>query len=347
MSVSGKNTIVAIQPTSTWNSAATIGATDGILPDSIDRITQSGEIVFDESVGMSTLTDYDFISETADPTIVLPMRWNGAFWSFLAHLLGDDTVTGAGTVKTHTMNWQAESTLVGITMGVEVNNASIFEIPSLKVQSISLDPSDGFWNMTVTTLGSRVLTGANATADSTAFDNVTYSTTGQRMRFRGNRFRMNSQSGGALGSGDVENDLFNMSITLSRNYDPMDDVLMGVTTGNERGRAEPIQDGHVEMLISFDNKTADFATHIDDLNSANEYKADLNMTETIGADVHDANWEFGRMIPIDPQAALEKGQRIPMSHNYRLIDPSGTPTGMSTSNEIHFVLQNLATASYE
>ncbi len=345
----GKDTVIAIKPTSTWHTAATLGAGGQLFCQSLDPAAQKGNVVADEGAGKARKQDYDLMEDVADPTIVDQLRWNSAHWCFLANWMGDDTKTGVSAPFTHTFNYQPDPTLVGITIGWRINTF-IHEVPSVKVQALAFEAADGFWNMTVTTLGDTVLTGANATNTDTEFNAVTAPALNNRMRFKANQYRQNAQGGAALGTGDVIGDVFDFAINLSRPYDDMKDVLKGAATGAERRRAEPIQgvgDVFPSMIVSYSRKTADLSTHLDDLNSGNEYKGDLKMSETISAVAHSLTWEFGRMVPVDPQYAIERGLRIPMLHSFELFKPSSTPTGFSTSNEIHVILANNSNVSYE
>lgn len=303
-------------------------------------------MVFDEAVGRTTVTEYDLISEFVNPNIILDLRWNGVLWQFVSHLIGGDVKTGAGPTYTHTMTYSENPAVAGITLAIEVNNAEIFENPAMKIQAISFELRDGFWSANITTLGSPVDTGSDATADATAFNNVTYTTTVERMRYKANQFRKNAQGGGALGSGDVLTDVFDLSFNLSMNYDPMEDVLRSASTGADKGRAEPIIAGHHEFVLGYTTKTADFTTHLDDLSAGTEYKSDLIMAETIGQAMT-STWEFNRMVSVDPQAALDQGLRIPMSHSYRLITANSTPTGMTNANPFHFVHVNTHNVDYD
>lgn len=354
MSVSGHDAILAMKPTATWGTAVTLGASNGFIVRTIDRITLGGEPEFDDGAGLGTVSQYDRFMDEANPNVVASLRWNSVLWCVLAQMIGDDTKTGpTGNIYTHTLNWQEENPLAGgICQGIEINNTAngIFEIPSYKVTSLSLEADGGVWNMNYNTMGDTVLHGGDATFDGTAADNVTSYTEGQRMRYKANQLRRNAQAGGALGSGDVIADASNMVISFERNYDPMDDVLKGSST-TDRRRAEPVENyengaGPV-IILAYDIKTAVLDTSLDDLNDSTEYKADVVMAETIGSDAHTFTQEFGRLVAMDPQVAIDRHLRIPRSNTYRAIVPSATPTGLSTANPYHAILGNLQNLTYE
>ena len=346
MAVSGQDTVVAWVPTTTWDSAATIAALDGILPLSIDKIDKGGTWDFDDSSGLSFRTQGSVIFEEANPTIVGRMRWNGAWWCALANLIGDDTQSGAGDPWTHTFNYQAESALVGLTLGIEINNTAngIQEVSSLKVTGVTLEPDGGFWNFNVTTLGTTWDKAGDATFNGTAADNVTYSSSAQRMRYKANQLRINDDAG-ALDSNDVISDARNMSIAFSRDYDPNDDCLKSASTGADLVRAEPLDNGNgIIGTFQYDQKTADLALYTNQFGQ--DFKADVIMSETVGT-AHSFTLEMTDLVMMEPNVALERGQRIPMSHNYEMAQPAAAPTGMTNANPFHLVVVNASDLTYE
>ena len=348
MPVLGTDTVVGIKPTTTWNTAGTIGALGGIIPLTIDKIDKGATWNWDDSSGLGFKTQGSIEAETADPSIVGRLRWNSAAWCFLANLIGDDTKSaGAGNLILHTMTYQQESALAGITLGVEINNTAngIMEVTSLKVQSFTFEPDGGFWNFNVATLGTTVLKAGDATFDGTAADNITYqSGSAERMRYRANQLRINEDAG-ALDSADVIADARNMSITLSREYDPSDDLIVGVSTGAELVRAEPIDTrGGIDGVFQFDQVTADIVNFTNLIGT--DFKADVQMAETIGSDAETFLMQMNDLVMIEPSLALDRGQRIPMNHNYEMGQAAATPTGMTNGLPFHIVLTNIQDITY-
>ena len=343
--MSGKTTIVGVVPTTTWETAAALGAGDGLLP--IDSPWgQKGSVVFDDATGQTNKTYYTLIMDEANPSFLFECRWDSAIWCFLANLFGDDTKTGASPYV-HTFNWQDDPALVGLTVAGYLSGSTIHEYPSLKVESISFEPADGFWNMNVSTLGDTILTGGNATNTATEFGNITYPTRAQRMRYKANALYVNAQSGGDPVSGSALTDVYDMAITIAREFDGNDDVLKNASTGTERRRAEPLVTGFPNITFGFSQKTADLSTHIDDLHSGNEFKADIVMAETVGGNSYSNAIEMSLLVPVDPELNISRGQRIPMTYNFECAAPAAVPTGHSTSNPIHWILTNNHNVTYE
>jgi len=336
---------------STWGTAIAVGTNDGVLPATVDPVVLKGDVNFDDASGFARPTNYELILDNPDQNIVIPMRWNGVLeWIAMAHWIGDDTEVGTTFPNTHTMTYQQIVTLGKyMTLAWRLDssdNNSIGEATTFIPTQIEMGPDGGFWNMTITTMGHTIAQAGdgNIVNGTTELDALTYTTKFERMRFKANTLRKNTQSGGALGSSDVVTDVDNLIITLNRPQDPMDDVLAG--TGY-RQRAAPIQNDHSVMTLQYNQKTYDVGTHRRDLEAANEYKADLINTQTISSNAHVLTQEFGMLVPIEPQVAVERGLRIPMSHSYRMAKPPSTPTGLGTANEYHLILVNNSNITYE
>lgn len=346
-------TDVAISPNGagTWHTGVAVGAGDGILPETISPITLGGNKVPISSIGVSDVEFMKIVSIEANPTLTFLMRWNGMFWSFLSHWMGDDTLAFSSPIATHDMNYQRRSTLSNITLAARIDNDNnkIIEWPSLKVQQIVIAPNgDGFWEMKAVCIGDTIEVNADATNDSTAFGNVTYTTKAQEMCFRANLFRINTGAG-ALASTADDLRVQDLTITLSR---PLvsDSQTEGTTAagGVQVQSPEPVQDGETEITIGWNEP--DFitiASLVDDFKDDVEYKGDLTMTETIGSDAHQMLIEFGLMETMPADAGIDRQARVPLQREFRCVTPQSTPTGMQTANPIHVELINIHNVTYE
>lgn len=344
MATFGKDSTLGVAVASTWGTAIAVAANTGVLTATVDPVILKGDVNFDDASGFARPTDYELILDNPDQNIVIPMRWNGVLeWIALTHWMGDDTQTGGVFPFIHTLNYQQVVALgkyMTLAWRLDSSSAnSIGEATTFIPQQIELSPDAGFWNMTISTLGHTIAQAGdgNIVNDGTSIGNVTYITTAERMRFKANTLRKNLQGGAGLVAGDAIKDVSNVVITLDRPYDSMDDVLAGTAY---RQRAEPIQSDHSIITLAYDQKTYDYTTHRSDLDKATEYKADLINTQTISSNAHSLTIEWPRLVSVDPQVALERGVRIPMSHSYRGAKPASAPTGMTVANEIHIVLNN-------
>ncbi len=352
--LSGRNSIVGLSKGAAWGTPIPLAALDGIMPFSIDRIVLDAENVMDESIGnWNELQEGDLVRHLANPTITLPLRREGMLWRFVAHLIGDDSISGPTVnVYQHTMTWPDESTLFS-TMALEINESAspghIVEWASLKTVGVVFEPDgNGFWQIVVSTIGDTINIGSNATNSDTEFDLVTWATKTKRIGFRETLFRINAQAGGALASGDVIK-CSNMAVNLVRPY-PADGELVtrGASTGAELTTDEPIREGYADgMVLSFTDPDYETEALLDEFRATTERKADITITKTIGVDAHVLLMQFPRLYPISPEVAIERGSRIPMTRNFVMTDAQANPTGMTVNTIFHLILDDLQSVTYE
>ncbi len=342
-----RETIVALGNTTTWGTAGTVGALTGIIPAGLPRITLDGTVVPDKGIANWVELQYqDMIAHLVETTWNIPVRREGAQWLFWAHLFGDDTKTGASTPWTHTFNWLSESALF-TTMAAEINNADIIEWQTIKTMAINVEPDgEGFLNHVVNIRGDTINIAGDATSDGTAFDAVTYKTKTLRVPFRETKVRINAQGGAALAPGggdDVQ--VNNFSLAINRNLVP-EEVTRGASTGVEYQIEQPLQTDYSTIIFGFDVRDYTTIALLDDFKDQTQYKADLNWAKTVTtAFTHLI--ELGALAPIPAEAAIEAGQRIPLTRNFQALQPQSTPTGMATGNIIHSTLVDNNDVTYE
>lgn len=348
MGRSGRETIVGLSKGAAWGTAVALAALDGIMPTSIDKIVLDGDVIADESVAnFGELEHMDLVKHTANPTITLPLRRTGMLWRFLAGIIGDDTETGSAPTITHAMTWAKEAALYSC-MAMEISNADIIEWPSLKVNGWTLEPDgDGFMQMVVSMIGNTINIAGDATNTSTEFDAVTYKTEEMRITFREMRFRINAVAGGALAEGDQVK-VNNYSFVVNR---PYEDQLQtqSSSTAVHLTTDEPQQNGFSELTLGFDVYDYTTIALLDDFHDETEYKADTYFTKTISGTAYSLNLEHTCCHPIPAEAALERGQRFPLTRNFRCLQYPGAtpPTGLATVNPLHAILVDNHDVSYE
>lgn len=355
MSKVTKDVVVGYKPNSagTWRTAETVGTLDGLLLTSIDEIQLQGEPVFDQSIGIAQLQFSDRTADEATPTLVMPMRWNGAQWSFFAHLIGSDVTSGADPF-THTMTYLEEPVAVHGTLaiGIDTDNdgttEDIIEFPSVKPTGLSLEPDgEGFWQLTVNTMCNTILYAGDASNNAAALDAVTFQTDQEttRMRYRGLCLRTNAQ--GSDPSGETSKNVAEVSFNLTRPFEAS--ILTECnTTGTEKQIPEPVQRGHPEITFSW-NEIDEYAAigDFDDLQDETALTGDFEMAETISAQSLSYLLEMPKMVRFPASTALEGGARIPCTKNYQCAAAPSTPTGQATANRIHQVLVNGDTTDYD
>lgn len=136
----------------------------------------------------------------------------------LAQMYGADTVTGTVDPYTHTLVAQNEAGKFGTLAwqtGTKVQYIASFQPSGITVSSIN-----GQIAYQVTGKGDKV----SQDSDGTTLDDINAATPGTAFKFKNATFRINAQSGGALGSGDAVA-VSDMKITLTRGSDSV------ITTG--------------------------------------------------------------------------------------------------------------------
>ena len=352
MAKSGRETIIGVTKGSAWGTAIALAAKKQILPFSVDPIILDGELVFDDTVGnWQELQEADLVKHLANPTITIPVRRTGAHFLFWAHIIGDDTETGTTPAITHTMSWQRAVTLF-FTMALEINETAspgdIIEWPSLKVVGVTLEPDgDGFMQFVVSTMGDTIDIAGDATNSDTEFDLLSAVSEVTRMSFREVAFKMDE-----VGTDPVSGSIIgisNMSLVVNRPY-PGEDVARG-TFAKAPMTDEPIQDGAAEITFGFDVNDFTTIALLNDLETGQEYAADLNFDATVAAIVYKFDTELTNLRPIPAKMALDRGARIPLTRNFRAVmvdQVGGTPnTGMTTVEPIHTIIQDDNDLSYE
>ena len=338
-------------PAGTWRTAVAVGALDGILPETVTPIALQGNRVPIESIGVSDVEFMKVTSLDANPTLTFLMRWNGMWWSFLAHWMGDDTLTGAGPIFVHDMNYQRRSNLVSITLAARLddNNSKLLEWPSLKPQQVVISPnSDGFMEMQVVCMGNTIEQNADAINAQAQFDAVTYATKAQEMCIRANLFRINSGAGG-LASVTDDLEVEDLTLTLDR---PLvaDRPTEGATAagGAQVQIPAPVQDGPTVITVGWNEPYfIDIDSLVDDYKDNITHKADIVMNETIGGNAHVLAIELGLLNYLNPDAGLDRQARVPVQREFRCVTPQSTPTGLSTANPIHIQIDNTDNLTYE
>lgn len=346
----GSETIVAATTASSWGAAIpsdTVGANTGIIPKEFPMLSVGGDPVFDEGIAnLGELQYADLLEETVEGSIAFTMRRSGAEWQLWANLFGDDTVTGSNPY-THTFNWQTSAALLHH-MAMEVNNADIVCIPAMVVTGATIAPSgDGRTDITYNFIGDTLDAADDGSLQDTGteFDAVTYITKALVAPSAECRIRLNAQAGGALGSSDELN-VVNYNLQVNRNYSNERGTI-GASNGLERQILQPVRAGYSEVMLTLE--FADYASisRFQDFSSQTQYKADLYWAKTVGATAYSFLIELGALIPLAPSGSVVGGERVPLTWNFKAVQPQSTPTGMATSNIIHSVLVDAFSTTYE
>lgn len=350
MATSGRDAIVGLVSGVTWHTAVNLAANSGFLPMSLSPISLQGDPIPDLSIAnFNEIAEHDVVEHVANPTITCKHRAEGFLWKLWMALFGDDTLTGpVGSVYTHTFNWQ-QSSAKFLTMGLEVGGADRWEWPSLKVTQCVLQKIGKQAGMVFSTIGDTIKIGADGANGSAQYDAVSWLTKLMIVPWGEWKLRMNAQGGAAVGAGDVIS-VPDFTLTITRPFE-REDVTKGASDGTELMTAEPIQAGSPDIELSFpvgdyDQDSGDESL-FDEMNDETEYKADLNLTRSIGGNTHTHLIELPSLFPFPQDADLEGFGRIPLTRRFKAQKPTAAPTGMATANIIHSVGEDTFATSYE
>jgi hypothetical protein len=258
--------------------------------------------------------------------------------------MGDATKSGTTFPVTNTFTWQREPltalTRPAITLAYRINsdNDLIIEKPNCVVSNFTVQQSDKFLGASITLLDDTTLTGSNATNGGTEFGNLTYNATNAQCILMNQMTLYLIAQGSDPTGGSALTDVSDFSLSISRPYDPMDDVLKGFAGARDaRRRAQPIWTGEFpEVVLSFAHKTMPDA-HIDDLHSANEYTAEWLLSQSISSNTHTVTAEHCALVPVDPNMDIERSLRLGQTMNFRCITKAAAATGQATGNPAHFI----------
>jgi hypothetical protein len=350
--ITGKSLIVAVEETtSVWGSIVVPGATDAVLVSQIGPLIDKSDMIPDPTAGHAWHQYIEKCRKNVKPELIMPLRWDGRFWSLIAMIMGLDTKTGSADPYTHSLSLleAIDGSDLFASMAAQLGPASgelLFEWPALKPYGFTIEGPDGsgYMQLTIRNVGDCVNIGADCTVTTSNIDNVTHisldSVLPPIVPFGNMRFRINGFSGGALGSGDVVK-IKNMNFTFNRGID---------SEWNTRGAAaqewesdEPIEDGIPEGTLRIELGDLNALTYLEAFQDETEQKADLFFT--YDAD-HDILIEIPRMKLIDPDGAINGPARIPQTLNFQLMEALAAPTGMTATNW-NIVVRSETAIAYE
>jgi len=252
----------------TWGTAPAVGAGDGLRYVTMGGVVQEPNIVPDVSAGQQLESIAHIgIDKTPQVTMSYPVMENDEVLMLpLAAIFGDDAVTGGSDPYTHTMDWQVESNLF-LSLGKQEGD-EVRSVPSLAITQVEMSfDGNGILTHSITGIGNRV-----TTALSTALDDVTFPTASGVYKQSSSVFRINAQSGGALGAGDVLV-VSDLKVTPAR---AMDTVIV---TGSD-AIIQPKEGAYPTFMISFTipRKNAMSKTLHAAMLAGTRMKADLTIT---------------------------------------------------------------------
>lgn len=196
MSIEKRRNTYAFAKGTTWGTDATPGALSGMYVQENDGFALMREEAPDKGAGFGLETESHQGNDIAlTPTWkLIPYEDDQATLTFLAAMLGSDTVTGVSDPYTHTMAMTETS---GIFFSLHWEEGTETKrIPSAKLTGLSFHQNDqGIFEMDLAATGNTSDASGNVSS-------TTWKSEDNPFLFRNATFRINDQSGAALGSGD-------------------------------------------------------------------------------------------------------------------------------------------------
>jgi hypothetical protein len=330
--ITGLGQTLAIKHASAWGAAAACGAGNGV-PFLSGQAQREAAVAVDQSRGKSFAVDGWPGSISCPATYKYVLRYEG-FAVLLAHFMGIagvPTQQGATVAYQHILKWSPDIYGLFVTLAKSMT-AYIEEIPTAKVAGISLSGEAGPnpLELTVEFVGvnCEVASAVNTLA---TFANVTnVGVVPLPVMFSHLVFRMNDQSGAALGVGDVINP---SKFTLSAKR-----KLKGEYTGEYRTSGtnpqdlidEPCNDGFPDLTLKLDFAKHTGTTYLSALGSDTRKKCDIVATGPL----IEAPYYYQQKIQM-PHLQLKNARptdaqgRIQEPLEFLIHGASAAPTGMT------------------
>ena len=321
---------------SVWGTAVEPGALDEIKVIDLGPLGEMREINLSKEAGYQWHQYAPIGKKTVEPEIKMKLRYSGREWSFLAQLMGLDTVGGDGPY-THTLSLldaidgsDAFGTLAAMlgysTVGLR------FEWPSLKPVKVAISGPDenGRMEIIVKGIADKLNFGTDTATDKSDFTNVSHmelnSVMAPMVPFGALRFRLNPQGGDALGSSDA--------LVVIRWEFEFERKL-----GEERSSraiytkqwetAEPIENGIANQKLIIELGDLNNLTFAERFQDETELKADALFQL-------DANYsilfEFPRLRLLNIDPWIRNQNRINHKIELQPMLASAAPTGMTCTN---------------
>ena len=315
--------------------ATAVGTGDGIYVTDLIALAPKEQYSEDDSAGQNFIGSVQVAnSEAVSASIPLYLHFMDTFlnplWA-LAFGTGDTTPNALGGSTAYTGTFQPATNKTGLyaTLVQDLTHtaAMVQEVPGLKVTGFTIATEEmGRLKAEFAFIGDTVkLTSTINTATQVAA--LTYPTQGLRAYLDDTVVRVNSQSGGALGSSDALT-VSKLTLTFAQ---PMDVRFVGGQTTI----IEPEEDGFPAVTLGLECGRLDAAS--DDFfaghKAATHYKADITITgPAIGtlATTYALLFQFPNLYvqAYDPGEAGGAGQVIP-SVTFKALSTTTAPTGMT------------------
>jgi hypothetical protein len=321
---SGLEVRAALKKAVTWGTPVACGANDGVLlkGDSLKRAIESYP---EDSLGQPFVTDRDQGEIKAEGGLEAYLRYD-SLDLLIALVMGatGGAPTQQGATTAYAQKFTLADDLDGLFATVAVNKkVNVFEYPSAKLTGFTIKGEMG----KPVEVSFDVLADdedpASTTNDLTSFANVTYAETANRVLMSQGVFRLNDESGAALGSGD-EIKPSSFELTFKR---PLEGAYI---VGGDNRIDEPAMSGlpEVTLNLTFPRYTA--TTYLTALGADTRKKMDIVFTGALIETPYNREFklQFPHLALLNAEAATAEGQ-IEHPLEFSCLATDTAPAGMT------------------
>jgi hypothetical protein len=346
-SISGTNTVGAVQIATTWGTAVAAGAGDRLAGEF--NLSFNGTTLDARTVGSGQIMRSNFARGTYIPTLSYTgdLGYRNGCDTIIAAFMGTSPVPTVVTVgqgdNRHTITLNPTMNARYVSFGYTDTDSTSQEIPTASVRSIGIQSTGvpGYVDFTAELLGNQVVfPGTTNTFAAIAATTFTEGTPELVATDFSDAYRTNAQSGGSIASGNLYS-ITSFSFNMSRPQDLIPEIK------GSAGHSAPISTGVAEGTFSITVKElADQAYYTIWLNeTAQKASIDIQGTQ-IGTGT---NKSFKLFLPRlllvgEPQYAPTGDGVNPLTLNFTIAAASSNPTGMTSIYPYFEITNTLATS---
>jgi hypothetical protein len=350
--------IYGLKIASTWETAVTVGASDGLyLSEGPGFYSSQREALPDRSSGFGGFTQMYYGKADEAFEMSGPMRWANAQFVHLFCLVGGETASQQDGTSAYLHTADFDDDIDGhfytALQDDGTGGTTMSQIQSVKPTGMVIrSGADGFLEFTATGMKTQPLFGVHG--DQATGASITYESARLRIPNKILRFRINTASGDALDSDDIV-DIADYELSIQRPFERNDFAGGDTYSDSEFNTSEPLPtENYPEITFSFNMANINDYILFDDWYNYGDtiykqYKFDLLWQ---GATIeHPYKYELQFEIPeaqaVDNDNNPSQNERWGYSHTLRAMVADSAPTGMTgITNYLKLSLQNERTSIY-
>lgn len=325
----GREIIAALKKAATWGTEVACGAGDGLLLLS-ESLGRDQEVLKDESMGLDFVEAMDVGGITVEGQLEAYLRYDGLDVPVALAMGTAGAPTQQGVTAAYANTYRLAASLQGLfaTLAMQKlpgTSGSVHVVPSLKMAGFTIKGEAGkAVTIAFDTLGDNLIRNSS-TNTPTTMANVTYPEKKHRVLMKQGVFRVNDQSGAALGAGD-EIYPSTFELTFKRQ-------MSGVLVAGQGDDVidEPDEDGFPEITLKIE-----FPRYLDDAQfnawtGGTAKKMDITFTGALIEDTYYRTFQlsFPHLRVAKVEEPTNGPGKIPQSVTYEVLAADAAPTGMS------------------